>query len=226
MDKYDIPDRMYARVKGLNQARAFGAAQTAREIARSLAPKGYRVAGGGSASRLEPYWGPGYYGVRWVDQYVWFQEHGAKPFTMTNLAGKTIPMWIKDPTGSEREANPKAQTRITESGITEVLIFRRVAQKGAQKTVTFPDGRTKRVPASYPGAPGRIAIREARHPYTRPGKAAGMIARMNVGVRWRNPGLDGRHFIEEAIKRAGSLHGIEIRTIVARHPSGQEEVLI
>jgi hypothetical protein len=226
--RYDVPDRMYARVKGLSQVRAYGAAQTAVEVARRLAPKGFRaVAGaGGSASRFEPYAGNGYFGVRWVDQYVWFQEHGAQPFLMKNLAGKTIPMWIKDPTGSERRDNPKAKTRITESGITEVLIFRKASTKGTRKTIMLPSGKTKSVPASYPGAPGRIARREARHPHTAPGKAAGAIAQKNIGVRWYNPGLEGRHFMQKAIIDAGMRHGLLIATVVARHPSGQEEILV
>jgi hypothetical protein len=174
------------------------------------------------ASRIVPYWGRGFFGVRWVDNYTWFQEHGANPFTMNNLAGKTIPMWIKDPTGKERSKNPKAKTRVTESGITEVLIFRKAAKKGAKKTIRTADGKSRQVPASYPGAPGRISIREAGKPYTRVGKAGGAIAIGNVGVRWRNPGLMGRHFMQEGIAQAASRNGVWIETIVARHPSGQE----
>lgn len=222
--KYDIPELMYASVPQLPMAKAYSLAVMATEKAQSLAPKGFLAKGsGGMASRFVPYYGQGYFGVRWVDNYVWFQEHGAQPFTMKNLAGKTIPMWIKDPTGKERKDNPKAKTRVTESGITEVLIFRKAAKQGATKTITTKYGNQKKVPASYPGAAGRIAIREARHPYTAPGKIASAIASKNVGVRWRNPGLQGRHFIQHGIEQAASQHGIWITRIVARHPSGQEE---
>jgi hypothetical protein len=226
MNTYDVPDRMYARVSNLSAVRAHSLAVTATEIAKHLSPKGFRTgSSGGMASRFVPYSGRGYYGVRWVDNWTWFQEHGAQPFTMNSLAGKTIPLWIKDPTGTERQKNPKAKTRVTQSGITEVLIFRRAAVKGARKTITTKSGVTKSVPASYPGAPGRIANREARHPHTAPGKVAGAIARKNVGVRWRHPGLSGRHFLQEAITQAGAQHAVAIRSVVARHPSGHEETL-
>ena len=47
----------------------------------------------------------------------------------------------------------------------------------------------------------------------------------NVGVRWRNPGLNGLHFMQHGIQTAGYSQGIIISTIVARHPSGQEELI-
>jgi hypothetical protein len=223
--KYDIPECMYAKVKGLDAARAHQLAVLAVQQARTVAPKGYLAVGEkGMASRLVPYSGHGYYGIRWVDQYAWFQEHGASPFTMSSLEGKTIPMWIKDQTGSERIRNPKAETRVRPDGVTEVLIFRKVAKKGARK-MTTKGGKTKNVPASFAGAPGRIGLREARHPFTSPGKAGGAIAPTNVGVRWRNPGLNGLHFMQHGITTAGLGQGIVISTIVARHPSGQEELI-
>ena len=223
--KYDVPDAMFAKVKGLNAFRAHQLAIEAVHQARAIAPKGYLAVGeNGMASRLEPYSGHGYFGIRWVDQYAWFQEHGANPFTMKNLAGKTIPMWIKDQTGSERIKNPKAKTRVRPDGVTEVLIFRRASKPGTRK-LTTKGGKTRNVPASYPGAPGRIALREARHPFTSPGKAGGAIAATNVGVRWRNPGLNGLHFMQHGIQTAGYSQGIIISTIVARHPSGQETLI-
>lgn len=224
--KYDVPSCMFAKVKGLDPFRAHQLAVLAVQQARAVAPKGYMALGeGGMASRLEPYSGKGYFGIRWVDQYAWFQENGAKPFTMTALEGKTIPMWIKDQTGSERIKNPKAETRVRPDGVTEVLIFRKVAKKGARKTVKLKNGKSKSVPASYAGAPGRIALREARHPYTTPGKAAGAISPPNVGVRWRNPGMDGKHFMQHGIQTAAQSFGIIVTKIVARHPSGQEELV-
>ena len=45
------------------------------------------------------------------------------------------------------------------------------------------------VPVSYPEAPGRIVRREAPRPMTRPGAARWQVARGNVGVRWRHPGI-------------------------------------
>jgi hypothetical protein len=224
--KYDIPEAMFAKVKGLDAFRARRLAQQAVDQARLVAPKGYLAVGeSGMASRLEPYFGRGYFGIRWVDQYAWFQENGAKPFTMSNLQGKTIPMWLKDPTGNERVKNPKAKTRVRPDGVVEVLIFRRAAMKGQRKTITTKYGNKRIVPASYPGAPGRIALREARHPHTSPGKAAGAISSPNVGVRWRNPGLNGRHFMQHGIEVAGSQYGVVIQSIVAKHPSGQEELI-
>ncbi len=222
----DIPDRMIAIVPNLSPYRAHSMALRAVEKARQIAPKGYLAVGEkGMASRLLPIWGEGYYGIRWVDNYAWFQENGAQPFTMDSLAGKTIPMWIKDPTGTERVRNPKAETRVREDGVTEVLIFRRAAGRGQTKTITTKYGNKKEVPASYPGAAGRIAQREARHPYTSQGKAAAAIARGNVGVRWRHPGLQGLHFMQHGIIHAANRDGVWIGQIIARHPSGVDEIL-
>lgn len=146
------------------------------------------------------------------NSYVWFQENGIKAFTMNNLQGKTIPMWIDDPTGQERGKNPKAKTRTTASGKTQVLIFRKAAVKGQRKTVTRrgPGGVTRQVdvPMSYPGAPGRIGVREASKPHTTPGKVAGAIARGNSGVRWRHPGLSPRFFLNNALTMAAQNAGI------------------
>lgn len=146
------------------------------------------------------------------NSYVWFQEQGIRPFTMFSLAGKTIPMWIDDPAGTEREKNPKARTRVTMSGKTQVLIFRKAAMPGQMKTVrkkvaggTYEE---KSVPLSYPGAPGRISKREAPAPWTTPGRVAGAIARGNVGTRWRHPGLAPRKFLNHAVSLAAQQGGI------------------
>lgn len=202
-----MPDRLYMKLDGIDADRAKFLAVEAVEIARRNAPKLTGV----SASRLIPVWGDGVIGIRWLDSYVWFQESGIKPFTMRSLAGKTIPMWIDDPTGKERRANPDAKTRVTASGKTQVLIFRRAARIGATKQVHRRQGGRDvvvTVPQSYPGAPGRIAVREAPRPYTTPGRVGGQIAQGNVGVRWRFPGMAGRQFIHYGLQTACQRHGI------------------
>ena len=136
------------------------------------------------------------------NSYTWYQDNGIRPFTMYALAGKTIPMWVDDPTGTERLRNPKAQTRVTLSGKVQILIFRRAAQIGQRKTVrTKVAGQweTRTVPLSYPGAPGRIGRREAGRPYTSIGRTGGQIASGTVGVRWRHPGLAPRKFLNRAM---------------------------
>lgn len=148
------------------------------------------------------------------NSYVWFQDHGIRAFTMNNLAGKTIPMWVDDPTGIERQKNPKAKIRTTLSGKTQVLIFRRAAEKG-KRIVKYrrnkATGQREVVsdkPASYPGAPGRIGVREAGAPLTTPGRVAGAVARGNVGVRWRHPGIAPRLFLNNAMTLSAQRYGI------------------
>ena len=151
------PTTMIARCKDLNHFEAAHLAHEAVTIARRNAPK----LSGASAKRFTPYFGDGFFGIKWVDSYIFFQEMGIKPFTMKSLAGKVIPLWVSDPTGTERTKNPKAKTRVTASGVTQVLIFRRVGIKGAQKSV-LRNGIRRFVPnTNYPGAPGRIEIGRA-----------------------------------------------------------------
>lgn len=180
------------------------------DVARRIMPKST----GTAASLLEPIYGDGYFGVRWVSNYVWFQERGISAFTMRSLAGKTIPMWIDDPTGAEARKNPKAPKRVTASGKRQVLIFRRAAKLGQRKMVRRGDEMVN-VPASFPGAPGRIALREARHPWTRAGKVGGQIAVRNVGVRWRHPGLIPRYFLHHSMELAAIGAGLPLRMIQA-----------
>lgn len=177
------PDRIIMLVKGLSGARARNIANAAVRECRRKMPK----MSGASAARIQPIYGKGFFGIWWADSYVWFQDHGIQPFTMRSLKGKTIPMWIKDPTGRERAKNPKAKVRTTQSGIVEVLIFRK---------------------ASNPGAPGRIGVREAASPNTRMGKRGGQIAKGNVGVKWRHPGLAPRLFLNNSITLAAQWNGI------------------
>jgi hypothetical protein len=201
------PDRVIMVVGKLPGPRARRMAIDAVREARRLMPKltGY------SANRLFPLYGYGYFGIGFADSYVWYQEQGIRPFTMYALAGKTIPLWVDDPTGTERQKNPKARTRITLSGKTQVLIFRRAARIGQTKTIrTKVAGHweMRTVPMSYPGAPGRIARREAGQPWTTPGRTGGRIASGNIGVRWRHPGLAPRKFLNRAMVLASQRGGI------------------
>lgn len=203
------PDRLLVLIAGMRPAQARRIALDAVRIARRNAPK----LSGQSAKRMQPLYGKGYYGIFFGNTPLWFQENGVRPFTMNNLQGKTIPMWIDDVTGAERAKNPKAKTRRTASGKTQVLIFRRAAMKGQRKTVKRRNKvtgqmETTSVPMSYPGAPGRIAMREASSPRTRSGRLGGQIARGNVGVRWRHPGITPRKFMNNALTLASGTHGI------------------
>lgn len=206
----ETPDRIIMVVKGLSPGRARAAALAAVRECRRKMPK----MSGASAARLQPLYGKGYFGIWWADSYVFFQDHGIRPFTMRNLAGKVIPMWIDDPTGQERAKNPKAKVRTTMSGKTQILIFRKAANIGQRITKYGKDPVTgARIvvsdkPASYPGAPGRIGVREAANPRTTPGRVGGQIARGNVGVRWRHPGLPPRMFLNNAMTLSAQWNGI------------------
>lgn len=205
----ETPDRIIMLVPKMTPGRARTCALAAVQECRRKMPK----MSGASAARLQPLYGKGYFGIRWADSYVFFQDHGIRPFTMRNLAGKTIPMWIDDPTGQERAKNPRARVRTTMSGKTQVLIFRRAANMGQRVTKYGRDSQGNRVvvsdkPASYPGAPGRIANREAASPNTRTGKLGGQVARGNVGVRWRHPGIAPRLFLNNAVTLAAQWNGI------------------
>lgn len=177
------PDRIIMIVKGLSGKRARNIANAAVRECRRKMPK----MSGASAARIQPIYGQGFFGIWWADSYVWFQDHGIRPFTMRALEGKTIPMWIDDPTGQERSKNPKAKVRTTMSGKIQVLIFRK---------------------ATNVGKPGRINVREASKPNTRPGKQGGRIAKGNNGIKWRHPGLAPRLFLNNAMTLAAQWNGI------------------
>jgi hypothetical protein len=203
------PDRIIMLVPKMNPGRARSCALAAVRECRRKMPK----MSGASAARLQPIYGKGYFGIWWADSYVFFQDHGIRPFTMRSLAGKTIPMWIDDPTGQERAKNPKAKVRTTMSGKTQVLIFRRAANIGQRTTKYGRDRQGNRVvisdkPASYPGAPGRISRREAASPWTKNGKQGGQIAAGNGGVRWRHPGIEPRLFLNNSCTLAAQWNGI------------------
>lgn len=205
----DHPDRLIIVSRSLSPGRARTLANEAVRLARLAAPK----VNGAGARRLQPVYGKGMAGIRWADPYMFYIDHGIAPFTMRALAGKTIPMWVEDRDGTERERNPKAKVRTTVDGRVQVLIFRRAALIG-QKTLqirtdpkTGLKTRVEKV-ASYPGAPGRIGRREAAAPWTTTGRRGGAIAAGNVGVRWRHPGITGRQFLNHGLTLAAQKAGV------------------
>lgn len=204
------PDRVIMVVDGLSPGMARSIANQAVREARRKMPK----ATGDGAKRLQPLYGKGFFGIYFPDAYTFFQDHGIRPFTMTNLAGKTVPMWISDPTGVMRASNPKAKVKIDASGKVKVLIFRKVAPVGARKQKYKLNRKTgirelvSDTPMSYPGAPGRIGRRETGTPYTSKGRVAGAVARGNSGVRWRHPGIGPRLFLNNALTLSAQWNGI------------------
>lgn len=208
-----LPNQLVMEVKGATIDDTKWMATAAVLAAKLYSPK----LTGRTASQLYPVFWDGYFGIAWTDDYVWFQNQGIRPFTMTKLAGKVVPMWVDDPDGKTRAANPKAKTRTTGSGKVQVLIFRKAAKKGERKIVRRRVGGVMRevsVPRSYPGAPGRIKTREAARPFTAPGKVGGRIAERNVGVRWRHPGLPPREYLQRSLRRAVEEHGFEAGEIM------------
>jgi hypothetical protein len=188
----NVPDRLIVIMPGLQTSDAKSLADYALKIAVVRSPKMTGI----SSKQLKAIYGPNFYGIQWFEDYVWYQESGTKPFTMFALAGKVIPMWISDPTGFERKKNPKARTRTTASGTVQVLIFRRAAKPGQRKTTRRRVGGqwvSVSVPMSYPGAPGRIALRGAA------GQILSPSSNRHIGVRWRNPGLGARQFLHYSL---------------------------
>lgn len=207
------PDRIVMFVE-VDAQEAYFLAIEAVSAARLTMP---RVTGA-HARRLQPVYGEGYFGIYFPDSETWFMEHGTKAFTMRSLAGKTIPMWVSDPDGSIRAKNPKAKIRITEDGRLQVLIFRRAAKIGQRKLVqrrnkVTGEMESRSVPASYPGAPGRIARRQAPMPFTPVGARGGQIAAGNVGVRWRHPGLRPMQFLNGAMARTAFESSLPINDV-------------
>lgn len=204
------PDRMVMAIAGLDPVEARYLALRAVQRARMSMP---RVTGG-TAKRLRPVYGKNYFGIWFPDAHVWFMEHGTSPYTMRNLAGKTVPMWVSDDDGALRAKNPKIKVRQTEDGRTQVLIFRKAAKLGAQKKMTSKWGNTYLGPASYPGAPGRISKR-VPNPSNAVGRVAGQINSGNVGVRWRHPGLGAMQFLNSALATAAFEGGHIIEPVYA-----------
>lgn len=216
-DRTMVPNKAVMGVPKLSTVRAHQTAIAACLLCRTFSPK----MSGHSSARFYPVWGEGWFGVTWEHPYVWFQESGIKPFTNRSIAGKVVPMWVNDPKGEERRKNPKAQTRRTVDGGVQVLIFRRAAKQGQRKNVwRNVDGSMVRrsVPMSYPGAPGRIAVNRSqgimRVGDVDPGaRNPGQIAKANVGVRWRHPGLDPRRFLARGLYVAATNSGFPVGNI-------------
>lgn len=211
------PDRYIIFAPTLSGRDTYRLAQQAARMTRSLSPK---LTGKG-ARNIYPISGQGFFGLVMPDRYMWAQERGTPPFTMHSLAGKTIPMWIDDPTGKERVKNPKAKTRITESGKAQILIFRRAAKPGERKAVRKKiagQWTTRMVNKHWPGAPGRITLREARQPLTTRGRTPGAVAPQNVGVWWRHPGISPRMFANHSMTTAAQRRGILPRAIYLAGP--------
>lgn len=199
----NVPNKAVMGVEGMSIYECRDLAIRAARFARGFAPKATLQ----SSSRFFPIYGEGFFGVSWEHPYIWYQESGIKPFTMRSLAGKTIPMWLNDPDGKLRKENPKAKVRTLYGGRVQVLVFRRAAKLGQRKKVWRNEGgkmTLRSVPASYPGAPGRIAVNRSQG-IMRAGdvdpsaRNPGWIAKGNVGVRWRHPGLPSARFIARAI---------------------------
>ena len=200
-------DRLYMRVPGeMSEDVSRLAAELAVKHAQFRAPR----LSGASSGRLQPIWGIDHFGIRWLDNYVWFQEMGISPFLMNSLQGKTIPMWVEDADGSIVRKNPKAKQKVAADGRRLVLIFRHASNKGERKMVKRNIGGVEMyvsVPRSYPGAPGRINRRHPGAPLSR-GGVGGQIAKGNVGVRWRHPGLTSRFFLHEGLLQAAHEMGL------------------
>lgn len=215
------PDRMVMFVD-VSESDARYLAINATEHARLTMP---RVTGD-TARRLQPLYGPGFFGIYFPDSHTWFMEHGTKPFTMRSLAGKTIPMWVPDVDGSLRAKNPKIKVKTTEDGRLLVLIFRRAARMGQRKNVRRPNRwtgtmETVSTVASYPGAPGRINRRVPGGF----GPSGGQIAQRNVGVRWRHPGLRAMQFLNSAIAETAFGSGLFIGEVYATDGANLETLV-
>ncbi len=211
------PDRAIMGVPNLDPLRATALAEKAVQVARRYMPKVTAA----SANSLYPISGDGWFGVAWASPHVWFQEAGIRPFTMRSLAGKTIPMWVNDPDGKEAAKQKRPKIRRTVDGRMQTLIFRRAAQIGQKKMVwRMEAGQMVRrsVPASYPGAPGRIAVNRSRgllrQGDTNPGVGnPGWISPGNVGVRWRHPGLNPGQFVARGVFEVAALDGLPLADI-------------
>jgi len=190
------PDRILAIMEvPLGIAFAESLAHEAVEIAKADLPK----ISGRTANSLIPVFGETFWGIHFPLKTAGFLERGTNPFTMNSLAGKVIPMWVEDPDGEVAKENKNAKTRITLDGRKQTLIFRRAAKKGERKMV-YRNGQWVSVPKSYPGAPGRINMREPN----------GRIGRGNGGVRWRHPGIEPRHYLNNAMDAVVENYDLDV----------------
>jgi hypothetical protein len=210
-----VPDRLIMKAPGLDREETRYLAIDAVYAARMTMP---RVTGA-TANRLAPIHEEGWFGIYFPDAWTWFMEHGTAPRTMRSLAGKTIPMWVSDDTGQLRAKNPKIKVRSTLDGRTQVLIFRKAAPIGQRKMVRRRNRATGAMEdvwtvASYPGAPGRISMRDG-----------GRIGTGNVGVRWRHPGLRSLQFLNAAIAGVAFRSDVPITAVYATDGAEWEHFL-
>src|SRR5580658_6984428 len=112
------PDRMIMIVPEAPQSLCEALANRAVLHAQYLAPK----LSGRAADSIYPIVERSGFGVGWTVPWLWYQDQGVRPYLQRSLAGKTIPMWIDDPSGSVARDNPKAEKRTTASGKPQVLI--------------------------------------------------------------------------------------------------------
>jgi len=76
-------------------------------------------------------------------------------------------------------------------------IEQRTRDDGTQQVLIFRR-------ASRPGAPGRISKRAPN----------GQIAKGNVGVKWRHPGLDPKNFLDHGVWKAASKGNLVVTEII------------
>ncbi len=205
------PDRAFMVVDELPRANAYLLALEAVEEARKKMPK----LSGRAADRLEPIYADNIFGILWQDSYVWYQDHGIRPFTMNNLQGKTIPMWINDPSGQLRQKNPKAKTRVTKDGRQQTLIFRKAPKQGGgtqrysrnSKTGALELNTDKK--GSSPTKAGRAKKDNLAGSLSEEGrKSGGKNGSGSSGMGWRYPGIAPKLFINNSITVTAQKNGI------------------
>ena len=202
------PDRAFMVVDELPRANAYLLAVEAVEEARKKMPK----LSGRAADRLEPIYADNIFGILWQDSYVWYQDHGIRPFTMNNLQGKVIPMWINDPAGSLRMKNPKAKTRTTADGRVQTLIFRK-APKGTQRYRRNPKTGALELNIDKKGSSQTKSGRAKKDNlsgslYDEGRKNGGKNGSGNSGMGWRYPGIAPKLFINNSITVTAQKNGI------------------
>jgi len=84
----------------------------------------------------------------------------------------------------------------------------RIRDDGSQQVLIFRK-------ATRPGAPGRISKRDEN----------GRIAKGNVGVKWRHPGLESKNFLLHGVQRAAIDGRLVINEILLFDDQGAESGL-
>ena len=142
------PDRVVMLVPGLSAEDAAKVARSATLIARSHIPK----MSGAAARGLEPIYGDGMFGIYFAEPYVWFQDHGIRPFTMKNLAGKAQPLTepVLTPAGWAKMGDIRKGGYVVGSDGLPARVLE-VFPQGALECyrVTFSDGESVRCSADH-----------------------------------------------------------------------------